>query len=196
MDIPSYLELKGICQKIILLILHENISFGYSSDIVWCKINPSSANHHFQRKWDLNFHVNHLLGRWFTWNIKSYFLWKISRLLRTCISAQLWPYLECWVWQLNKVAFLKTIRKRSNNICFHGWIRRKNKQCEIMYHLVCLLSKDWDQPAHLCKSAQSLRCPEETQILGYPKKVPSKDSNQPAHISDSTCSHVATHISQ
>ena len=31
----------------------------------------------FQRKQVLMFHVNHLLGRWFTWNVKTCFLWKI-----------------------------------------------------------------------------------------------------------------------
>ena len=33
----------------------------------------------FQRKYDLTFHVSRLLGRRFTWYIKSYFLWKIKR---------------------------------------------------------------------------------------------------------------------
>ena len=30
----------------------------------------------FQRKQVLTFHVNHLPGRWFTWNVKMCFLWK------------------------------------------------------------------------------------------------------------------------
>ena len=29
-------------------------------------------------KQGLTFHVNHLSGRWFTWNVKPYFLWKMS----------------------------------------------------------------------------------------------------------------------
>ena len=33
----------------------------------------------FQRKQVLTFHVNHLLGRWFTWNVKTCFLWKIKK---------------------------------------------------------------------------------------------------------------------
>ena len=33
----------------------------------------------FQRKQVWTFHVNHLLSRWFTWNIKTCFLWKIKK---------------------------------------------------------------------------------------------------------------------
>ena len=33
----------------------------------------------FQRKQILKFHVNRLLGRWFTWSVKTCFLWKIKK---------------------------------------------------------------------------------------------------------------------
>ena len=33
----------------------------------------------FQRKQVLTFHVNHLLGRRFTWNVKTCFLWKMKK---------------------------------------------------------------------------------------------------------------------
>ena len=36
----------------------------------------------FFRENKTTFHVNHLPGRWFTWNVKSYFLWKIITWLR------------------------------------------------------------------------------------------------------------------
>ena len=39
----------------------------------------------FQRKWCLKFHVNRLLVRRFTWNIKPYFFWK-----NKCRLLQLW----------------------------------------------------------------------------------------------------------
>ena len=55
-------------------------------------LNPQCANHNcsrrqfllffylgFQIKQVLTFHVNHLLGRWFTWNVKTCFLWKIKK---------------------------------------------------------------------------------------------------------------------
>ena len=38
----------------------------------------------FQRKQVLIFHVNHLLGRRFTWNIKTCFLWKIKKNISKC----------------------------------------------------------------------------------------------------------------
>ena len=39
-------------------------------------------HYYFSRKKDLTFNVNHLLarlGRWFTWNARSYFLWKMKK---------------------------------------------------------------------------------------------------------------------
>ena len=42
----------------------------------------------FLRKWVLTFHVNHLPCGWFTWNVKTYFLWKKkSRMLQILLGA-------------------------------------------------------------------------------------------------------------
>ena len=43
----------------------------------------------FQRKQVLTFHVNHLLGRWFTWNVKTWFLWKIKKKKFECRLLQI-----------------------------------------------------------------------------------------------------------
>ena len=43
----------------------------------------------FQRKQVLTFHVNHLPSRWFTWKVKTYFLWKIKKKFECCLQQSL-----------------------------------------------------------------------------------------------------------
>ena len=42
--------------------------------------------------------MNHLLGRWFTWNIKSYFLWKITISILECHLLQFCLVLYGLTW--------------------------------------------------------------------------------------------------
>ena len=67
-----YLILKApskICSR-----RHSIFFFFYFS--VKTNLDISCESSAKQRKQVLTFHVNHLLGRWFTWNVKTCFLWK------------------------------------------------------------------------------------------------------------------------
>ena len=55
----------------------------------------------FLRKQVLTYHVNHLPSRWFTWNVRTYFLWKIiiiKKIFKKCHLLQLWLALSGLDW--------------------------------------------------------------------------------------------------
>ena len=54
--------------------------------------------------------MNHLLGRWFTWNVKTCFLWKIKKKFFRMSSAInfAWRF-KSWVTLLAKIFFVKSI---------------------------------------------------------------------------------------
>ena len=64
---------------------NKNYSFNTKLASKICSRRHFNFLNFFQRKEVLTFHVNRLLGRWFTWHAKTYFLWK-----KKCHLLQLW----------------------------------------------------------------------------------------------------------
>ena len=62
--------------------------------------------------------MNHLPCRWFTWNVKSYFLWKITKLILECCPLQICSVLSELRWNKPKIKCQSLQMRVSREIIF------------------------------------------------------------------------------